>query len=246
MANFCIHCGKDLKKEIGGCEKCNNVSIEIETNKKKDITTIIIYFGLLFILPIILVSVWASSGGIVNFEIEDIPTWIFLTPIVIGLVLFTIMYWKTLVKDTKRLTKENIKFIGIMTGITLGINMALGLIFYHFDVTVDNQESLIEIFTQAIIFSSFTMAIAAPVVEEIVFRKAFNGLIEDTRIFILVSALVFGLLHWSGIATISYIILGGLWAYTYIKTNRNLMAAIIVHFINNALGVFFLLIDYFL
>ena len=80
----------------------------------------------------------------------------------------------------------------------------------------------------------------APIVEELVFRGVLRRFIKKDALFIIISALLFGLMHTIDeqsllnviIWTIPYSVLGGFLAYIYDKTN-NICTNILLHsFIN--------------
>ena len=89
-----------------------------------------------------------------------------------------------------------------------------------------------------------TAIIWAPIVEEILFRCILRKFIKNDKIFIILSALIFGLLHTINEATIinvfllaiPYGILGGFLAYIYTKTN-NIFSNISCHALQNTVAV---------
>lgn len=86
----------------------------------------------------------------------------------------------------------------------------------------------------------FTLLIFNPIVEELVFRKAFaNKLLKyGESFFILASAFCFSILHSvsAGIPNVfNTFILGLVWAYLYVKTG-SLVLPIIMHAISNLIG----------
>ena len=81
----------------------------------------------------------------------------------------------------------------------------------------------------------------APIVEECLFRGSIRRFISDDKVFIIVSAISFGLLHTIGqevgvyntiLQSLQYMAMGGVMAYTYIKTN-NIFTNMGIHFIQN-------------
>ena len=77
--------------------------------------------------------------------------------------------------------------------------------------------------------------IISPIIEELVFRKAIKNIFNNKYLFIIISSLIFGLLHVSSIRDINellfsipYIIMGISFAITYQKTN-NIFTSIILH-----------------
>ena len=88
--------------------------------------------------------------------------------------------------------------------------------------------------------------IYAPIVEEILFRGVFRRFIKNDILFIIISALIFGLLHTIGesslleilVMALPYSTLGAYLAYSYVKTN-NIFTSITSHAIFNAISSIF-------
>ena len=104
-----------------------------------------------------------------------------------------------------------------------------------------NQEVLNNLVT-ASLFDRVSLVIFtvifAPFVEELVFRRAIFGFFEKVNIplAILISGLSFGFIHvLSGdyIQLIIYGSLGVALAYTYYRSNKNIMAVIAIHMVYN-------------
>ena len=99
-----------------------------------------------------------------------------------------------------------------------------------------NQTSL----EAAPIWYLLLLTVWAPIVEELVFRGALRRLINNQKIFIVLSAVLFGLLHTTSesslingiIMGIPYAIAGGFYAHIYAKTN-NLTNCIAAHLFHN-------------
>ena len=218
-----------------------NIESGEKSSRKKDITSIIIFVVGIFVLTFILLFINGIITG-TGIDTETTPSWVSPMPFFIFLVVFSIMYSKTLKEDMNRLTKKNLKFIAIMSVVTLAVNIGLNYIISALEITVANQDAVTDAFTASMLLSGLSMVIAAPVVEEIVFRKALNGIVKNTPWFLIISAVFFGIMHYSGIATLMYIAIGFLLALVYIKTDKNVVAAIVVHFVNNALAILLLLL----
>lgn len=100
----------------------------------------------------------------------------------------------------------------------------------------------------------FLMIISAvfigPVIEELIFRKALFGLIKKDTVALIVSTLIFGLIHVVGEASIaeaivngvSYFVMGFVFGYIYLKNDRNIWVPTIVHIINNGISILFILL----
>ena len=83
-----------------------------------------------------------------------------------------------------------------------------------------------------------SLAIAAPVWEEIVFRMAGRNLIKNTFLYLLITTLLFGFIHTGSFLTfsiISYLVLGLGYALIYLKT-KDVRIVIAVHFLANFIG----------
>lgn len=114
-----------------------------------------------------------------------------------------------------------------------------------------NQKAIISAVTSS---TGFLMIISAviigPVIEELIFRKAIFGLIKSNTVALIVSTLVFGLIHVISEASIqaaivngiSYFVMGFVFSYIYLKAERNVMIPIVVHIINNAVSIFLILL----
>ncbi len=94
------------------------------------------------------------------------------------------------------------------------------------------------------LYMLFTCSIVAPILEEMVFRRALYGLIKFKWLFILVSGLGFGLLHVLGnfqsvldfLYVIPYGAMGCSFAYLLTKT-KNITLPIIIHMLHNTILV---------
>lgn len=91
--------------------------------------------------------------------------------------------------------------------------------------TAANQSLLLTVSLPLLAFSSL---IYAPIVEEIIYRGYLRRLIENDRIFILISALIFGIIHMlhpgqtlaQYLYVIEYAMLGGFLAWLYVKSDN--------------------------
>ena len=90
--------------------------------------------------------------------------------------------------------------------------------------------------------------IIAPIIEELIFRKAFKDAIKSKWKFIIVSSLVFGLMHVISATTwidliffIPYSCLGMAFAYIYTETD-SVFPSILVHAFHNTTLIIFSII----
>ncbi len=106
---------------------------------------------------------------------------------------------------------------------------------------VSNNEALVRQSIQiAPFYMLFSCTIVAPVLEEMTFRKALQGIIKNKWIFIMISGLGFGLLHVLGsynslddfLYVVPYGSMGCAFAFLLSKTN-NIALPIMVHMLHN-------------
>lgn len=110
---------------------------------------------------------------------------------------------------------------------------------------VSNNEALVrESIKLAPIYMLYTCSIIAPILEEMVFRRAIRGLIKWDIPFIILSGLSFGYLHVIGsynsaldfLYIIPYGSMGSAFAYLLTKT-KNITLPIMIHMIHNTILV---------
>lgn len=105
-----------------------------------------------------------------------------------------------------------------------------------------NQEAITELFAVAPVYVYCSAVFIAPIVEELVFRRAIKNIIPNSILFILTSGLVFGGLHVIGtvemwydiLYLIPYSALGISFAYILQKTD-NIFVTIGLHFMHNGI-----------
>ena len=92
--------------------------------------------------------------------------------------------------------------------------------------------------------------ILGPIVEELIFRKAFFGIISNQKIAVFVSSLTFGLIHVLAEPTftdlliniIPYVVMGFVFGYIYTKQNKNLFVVTVVHMLTNLISIISILL----
>ena len=185
----------------------------------------------------------------------------FIGMIGIYIVIFTLMilnFYKQLVYDFK-LFKEYFKeYISLVISTWLK-SMVVMFIFSLVlqivtgNTTSNNQQALQDMFGVYPLFVAILSMFYAPFAEELMFRGVIRKFFKNKYVFIIVSGVLFGLLHViddsKTIAEFSYVIvyssLGMFLASLYYKTN-NLFTNISFHFIQNTLGVIGMILLYFL
>lgn len=162
----------------------------------------------------------------------------------IYVAIIIILFWKE-IKDGLNDLKNNFTkrvLISVYCWLMGCIIMSTSSIIIDFITgqSVSNNEALVrESIMAAPIYMLFTCSVVAPVLEEMVFRRALKGLIKDNWIFIITSGVLFGLLHIIGsyrthfdlLYIIPYGAMGFSFAYLLVKT-KNITLPILIHMIH--------------
>ncbi len=227
--------------------------------KKIDINSgiLIIYITLFVLLNISLAIVYFLSP-----EAFDNVTFMSMVNLLYYLVLFYIMvrFARTYLfkKEWPRFLKRKGFSIGILVGgffLMIGVNTIVGTLFEHFSVndTSENQEALLDLIRSGAWYNIAALAlfaiILAPVVEELVFRKALYGIVKHKLgvvLAIVVSSLLFGFIHIlhepsNFIQMIPYVVMGVVLAVIYYLAKERIWVPIFAHIIWNAFTVMIML-----
>jgi len=168
----------------------------------------------------------------------------------ITLLLAFILFYKEIKNGFKNFKENIISYIEYFTltlVIFLIIDLLIGL-FCNFIVgdIPDNQTALVNI--SNILYLFFGSCIYAPIVEEIIFRGLLRKFIKNKYAFIIISSILFGLLHVLGSGSlIQYIYIlyygasGVYFSYVY-STFNNISFCMFIHFFINFFGTLSILI----
>ncbi|MBQ7668441.1 MAG: CPBP family intramembrane metalloprotease [Clostridia bacterium] len=209
-----------------------------------------IIFGVLAILTYVIL--YAGIRRILTFILPAIPIEIFESILtlfsinIIVLVIILAIYKEELLKGI-RAVKENFndyrRFIvkGFLITILLSIIGNIIRIALTGNISSVNQLTLLEMPVLYLLFAAFFWA---PIVEECVFRGSIRRFIPNKYVFIILSGVIFGLLHTVAeeglanvfITAIPYGIIGMCLAAVYEKSN-NIITNIAIHALNNLIGV---------
>lgn len=218
-----------VKKEL---PKLENISIT-----KKEI-----FIGIALVLIYFSQFIWG------NYLTEsNILNWVIIIVFYLSVLLLSIAFWNKSIKRDLKTFKDNfvtyIKYIlprfGIMYIIYFVVTMLTIIITKEMgSVNQKNLESLPSwyVIPLAIIY--------APIVEETIFRGLIHKIIKNKKVFIIVSAICFGLLHTISsevtlmniiVKALPYSVLGGFLAYIYAKT-ENISTNMFCHFAINTIA----------
>ncbi|MFC4401782.1 CPBP family intramembrane glutamic endopeptidase [Gracilibacillus xinjiangensis] len=111
---------------------------------------------------------------------------------------------------------------------------------YVFGITTssENTQILLEVARRAPIFI-IIISILGPILEELVFRKAIFGTLNQRMNFFIaavISGFLFAILHMDFDHLLTYILAGMVFAFVYVETNR-IIVPIIVHMSMNTMAV---------
>jgi hypothetical protein len=164
------------------------------------------------------------------------------------IVIFFSMQWLTFKGQLRRFLenwKKNLGYIVFGIALVFAAVYVGGMLLEAFGVydTSQNEMAIQQMFQDdplILWLLFFTLCIAAPITEEIVFRKAIFGFVEPkwgVAPAILISSLVFGMMHVLGggdwIQIIPYALMGMAFGYIYHLSGRNLWVVVLMHFANN-------------
>ena len=164
----------------------------------------------------------------------------------IFMIFLLIMYRKEIKKDILDFKTNYKTYLSKNVGLyILGVFlMAISNIllqhFTHLEIS-GNEESVRSLIDKIPLFMAFSSIIYAPFTEEIIFRKTIKNIIKHKYIFIILSGVIFGVLHISDFKDINqilmgipYIIMGIDFAYIYYRTN-NIFTTMTFHLCHNLL-----------
>jgi membrane protease YdiL (CAAX protease family) len=152
-------------------------------------------------------------------------------------------------KEFKKNFGSNVGYIFKWWGIMLGLSFVAAFIriLLGGDTETANQATLNSI---PLWYVAPLAIIWAPFVEESIFRGGIRRFIKHDGLFVVVSAVIFGLIHTISsetgiynilIQSIQYMAMGGVMAHVYSKTN-NICLNMGVHFVQNTFSVIMMIL----
>lgn len=160
--------------------------------------------------------------------------------------------------DFKRNYKKYIVYIIIGFISLIGCTVVVNIIYMLLgDMGSSENEELIEamLLSEGAIPMIIAVVILAPVAEELLFRKIFFGVFEESFnlkpiIAITFSALLFAFIHVSDAANIKYIFqylpLAFIMCAIYHYCNNNIYVSMLIHFLNNGFAVVMTYVGFYL
>lgn len=178
------------------------------------------------------------DAGEKNLNISSTLVTVILVVINILFLIYLAKRMNTIKTNHPFLTKKNILIILVATlidrGIAIGGTLLLNM---QGHTTTANDSTLIKLFSGVSpVLVVLLLGIAAPIMEEIVFRGGIIGyLVENNALLaILISSFLFGIIHGptNFISFGMYFFMGIILSVSYYKT-KDLRVSISIHFLNN-------------
>lgn len=212
---------------------------------KKIIKNLLILLSYFLYEAIVLIIINALGIDVSKLNFIQKNIYLFVIDI-IYLVSLVFIYRKELKEDFKDFKENGSGYIFkyaplyLLGVILMGITNALLVKVTGMEMSTNEQNvrTLIKYYP---LYMSFSSVMYAPIVEELIFRKSIKNLFNDNVLFVLMSGLIFGLIHVVGTGNegineilmgIPYIIMGLDFAYIYVKT-KNIFTTMTLHSIHN-------------
>lgn len=228
----------------------NNANIK---NKFKSTILFIVLFLLMSIFPYIPLAIFRIDLDKLSFNYKVLYN--FMCNIGFMIILFMIYINELIIKFKEYFNnfRENINtsFKYYLIGFLVMIISNIVIVLFFKNASANNEEAVRTLIDKAPLYMIFSVSIYAPFVEEIIFRKgikdsvmAFSNNKFTKYLFILISGILFGLMHVIGSVTsvydylyvIPYSALGISFAALLYKTD-NIFSTITIHSIHNTASI---------
>lgn len=214
---------------------------------KKIVKNILIFFSYFMYHYIFIAILLMFNINYEDFNIFQRLIFIFVSDIIYVMTIFYLLK-DEIIKDLKDFKKKykyylSKYFVIYAFGVILmGISNKI-LYYITRQELSGNETSIRNLLDKYPFYMVFSAVLFAPIVEEIIFRKTVRNVFNKKYLYILMSGLIFGVLHISDYSNfneillgIPYIIMGIDFAYIYYKSN-NIFTTISLHSIHNLLLV---------
>lgn len=204
----------------------------------------ILTFSYVFIANIFDINLKTASNNTLTI--------LLLSTELIMIIVFSIIYRKSLLKDFKSFRlgdtiRNNYKYylLGLLLMLIINYILVFGLNINMAQNELTNRVVL----NKLPLYTYIACIFCAPFVEEIVFKLNFNKLIKNDFLYVVVTSLIFGSIHvvfsfnspLELLFILSYATLGSALALIYRKSN-NIFSSMLFHSIHNALCIILILI----
>ena len=211
--------------------------------KKKIAKNIFIFFFYFFyqVIPVLVLNML----NIDTSKWNNLQRNIYLISTAAIYMLFVLFIYRKELKDDLKKLKGNYidnlsKYIPIYVFGVLLMSISNVIISNFTNMEISGNEETVRNYIKLFpIYMSFSTVIYAPIVEEITFRKTIRNIVDNKWIFIILSGLIFGLVHLSSpyglndyLMTIPYILMGTVLSYIFYKSD-NIFISISLHALHN-------------
>ncbi len=212
-------------------------------NEKKDFIPILLYVAC-FIITLIFSIVMVRTKNITDEStIQNMSSFYSYVFYAITFVILVMIYRTRIKEDFKKLDKKKVKSIIIDAIILIIINFLLSTFISMGQVKMENQEIVANSIFEGGLFPIVSVVLLVPFIEEMVFRYSFSTIIKSRKAFIIISSIIFGLLHADfSIVSIIYIVVGILLSRIYLKNDNNVLSSTMAHVLNNLFSVVLMLL----
>lgn len=207
---------------------------DLDLNNK--ITLLILTVGsillsLLIMIIINVIMILLKYGALNSYKIL----------LIYNLIIFFILHFVLKKFKVKIFEKEKITItkVILVVLITTIISLTMGFLINYFSVKPENEKQLETIVNNiSPMYIILSIVIVIPIVEEIIFRKILYNLFENRYLGILVSSVLFALVHSpkSFFEFVLYFTLGIIFSGTYFLTG-SFKLAILSHMVNNFIAI---------
>ena len=177
--------------------------------------------------------------GVSNFiEPMDMATMTSLTMVASTLMMTWHLIHYGYVHLTRDIYKEvSLPVLGVSAAFIFAAMYVLNLLIEQMGLPNTMEETFIAMSHNP--FGVLTIALLAPILEELLFRGAIQGRLQDTlknpRKAIIISSLIFGVVHMNPAQILFAFILGMLFGWLYYRTG-SLLPGIVGHVLNNSIA----------
>ncbi len=198
-----------------------------------------IYIGIQLVIGFVIGIIYMNNAMDMVYKLSAVTTFVSYLSVTTA---FIGVYYKQLKEKIKKMTKKDFIYALVGSVILILVNVILYKLLTGINAKMENQETIMEAYKNSKVLMLISIILFAPFVEEMVFRYSLSTFIKNDAAFVVISSLIFGLMHGFGIASIIYIALGVILSLIYLKTNKNVIASTIAHILNNAFAMITILI----
>lgn len=214
---------------------------------------IFVFVAFLGISRIILILLGYMGIDIANGKPEDMAYFQALIEVVAAFIIIMV-YHQSLkeeydnLKSRPKIVEDIIKLFVIFLVVKIASAVLTSVVAFMLGEEIgesENQNAIITIAKAAPLITLISTSVLAPFVEEGIFRLSLSKLYNNKFLFIIMSGLIFGLMHIfpttlsvsvALIYSITYVTMGIYLAYVYVKYD-NIWYCIMIHGLNNLLSI---------